>query len=191
MGMFDNIKRKHEEKQKVAALEETKHQKLVAGELTPITVSTSLRSGEEAYLELTARRMATFDSTVQETVATGKKRHVVRRTVVGGVLGGGIGAIAGAATAGSKQTSITTDKTIYETKLVDSGDLVFTNKRIIFTGNDGSISIPYDQIAATSLSGNQFKVKYPDMLTDEFYEVFGSAAKDVQLYYNQITQGQA
>jgi len=189
MSLFDSFKEKQHKKARVAALEEAKHQNLVSGKLEPITTATSLEPDEKAYLALTARRMATFDSTIQETTGTIKKQHGIRRAVVGGVLTGSLGgAIVGSTTAGSKIQSTTVDKTVYDTKLVDSGDLVFTDKRVIFSGNNGITSIPYGEVTGASFSGNQVKLKYADMLTDEYYEVFGSEAKDVELYYNNLAQ---
>jgi hypothetical protein len=203
MSLFDNIKDKvtdeykkqqqkaadrKEEKVKALALVEARHQKILAGQLDPIPVSMNLQPDEKAYLELTARRMASVDSIVEETTGTSKKKHVVRRAVVGTVLLGPVGTIAGAATAGSKQNATTTQKTVSTMQLIDSGQMILTNKRFIFLGNDNVISLPYDEIIAASFSGNQATIKYAGMLNSEHYEIFGSEASDAQLYYNGVTQ---
>ncbi|GEM_PF-955502 len=196
MGLFDKAKEAYkqhqDEKARLAAAEEARKQKILNGELVPLTVTTNLQPNEVAYLELTARRMASVDSVIQETVGKSKKKHVVGRAVVGGVLLGPLGALGGAATAGSKQASVTTEKTVSEIKLVDSGQVLFTNQRFIFLGNNDSvISLPYAEIVAAGFSGKQVKLKYAGMLSGEYYEVFGNGAKDTELYYTGITQHKA
>lgn len=196
MGLFDKAKeaykQRQEEKALLATAEETRKQKILNGELVPITVTPTLQPNETAYLELTARRLASNNSVIQETVGTSKKKHVVGRAIVGGVLLGPLGAVGGAATAGSKQTSTITEKTISSTEVVDSGQIIFTNQRFIFLGNNDSvISLPYAEIIAAGFNGNQVKLKYAGMLSGEYYEVFGESAKDTELYYAGITKGQA
>lgn len=196
MGLFDKAKevykQRQAEKAQLVAAEETRKQKILNGELVPVAVKTNLQPNEIAYLELTARRMASVDRIIQETVGTSKKKHVVGRALVGGVLLGPLGAVGGAATAGSKQTSITTEKTVSSTDVVDSGQVIFTNQRFIFLGNNDSvISLPYAEIVAAGFSGNQVKLKYAGMLNGEYYEVFGDGAKDTELYYAGITQHKA
>lgn len=195
MGLFDKAKeaykQRQEEKVQLAKAEEARKQKILAGELAPITVKTTLQSNEIAFLELTARRLASLDSVIQETVGSSKKKHVVGRAIVGGALLGPLGAVAGAATAGSKQTSTTTERTVSSNEVVDSGQIIFTNKRFIFLGNNDSvISLPYAEIIAAGFSGNQVKLKYTGMLSGEYYEVFGEGAKDIELYYAGITSHQ-
>jgi septum formation inhibitor MinC len=176
-----------EEKAQALALEEARHRKILRGELEPITISMNLQADEKAYLELTARRMASVDSVISETVGTSKKKHVVRRAVVGSLVGP-VGTIVGGATAGSKQTSTTTQKTVSSTELIDSGQMILTNQRFIFVGNNNVISLPYSDIVATGFSGNTATIKYAGMLNGEHFEVFGPNAKDTQLYYNGITK---
>lgn len=176
-----------EEKAKAVAFENTRHQKIQVGELLPIpaTATMNLQVGETAYLELPARRLALVDSVIQETVGTSKKKHIIRRAVVGGVLTGGVGAIVGGATAGSKHKSTTTERIVSSTEVVDSGQLILTDKRFIFVGNN-VISRPYEEVVTAQFRGNKAIIKYADMLNGEHYEVFGSAAKDAQLYYDGI-----
>lgn len=177
-----------EEKARQVALEQARQQKILAGDIVPITVSMNLQADEKAYLELTARRMASVDSIVEQTVGKSKKKHVVGRAVVGGVLLGPIGALGGAATAGSKNKSTTTQKTVSTIQQVDSGQLILTNKRFIFVGNSNVISLSYPEIIATGFNGNRASIKYAGMLSGEYYEISGSSANDTQLYYNGITQ---
>ncbi len=209
MSLFDKIKdvskkasdavsdeyRKHQEKlalqkaeeAKLAEEDETRKQKILKGEILPIKVNTNLSSGEIAYVELGAQRMASVKHVVQEIVGKSKKKHIVRRAVVGGVLLGPLGAVAGAATAGSKNQSTTTQKTISSTQLIDSGSMILTNRRFIFIGNDNVISLPYNEIIAAGFNGNRVSLKYTGMLDGEYYEVNGEASKDAQLYFNGIT----
>jgi len=177
-----------EEKARQVALEQARQQKILAGDIAPIVVSVNLQPDEEAYLELTARRMASVDSIVEQTVGKSKKKHVVGRAVVGGVLLGPLGALGGAATAGSKNKSTTTQQTVSSIKQVDSGQMLLTNKRFIFIGNNNIISLTYPEIIATSFNGSKASIKYDGMLNSEYFEVFGPAANDTSLYYNGITQ---
>lgn len=213
-GFLDNYKQKQaerkaekarliaveeENRQKAIAIAEARHQKLLSGVLTPIKVTTNLQPGETAYLELSATRMASVDSIVQETVGTTKKKHVVRRAVVGAALGGRAGEIVAGATAGGKQTSTTTQRTVTETKGIDSGQLILTDKRFLFIGHNNVVALHYGDIIATSfrskeiydrgnkLSDTQLEIKYPGMLNGEYYEVSGDQAEDTEFYYKGIT----
>lgn len=177
-----------EEKARQVALEQARQQKILAGDIAPIVVSVNLQPDEVAYLELTARRMASVDSIVEQTVGKSKKKHVVGRAVVGGVLLGPLGALGGAATAGSKNKSTTTQQTVSTMKQVDSGQMLLTNKRFIFIGNNNIISLTYPEIIATSFNGSKASIKYDGMLNSEYFEVFGSTANDTPLYYKGITE---
>ena len=165
-----------EEKARQVALEQARQQKILAGDIAPIVVSVNLQPDEVAYLELTARRMASVDSIVEQTVGKSKKKHVVGRAVVGGVLLGPLGALGGAATAGSKNKSTTTQQTVSSMKQVDSGQMLLTNKRFIFIGNNNIISLTYPEIIATSFNGSKASIKYDGMLNSEYFEVFGPTA---------------
>ena len=177
-----------EEKARQVALEQARQQKILAGDIAPIVVSVNLQPDEVAYLGLTARRMASVDSIVEQTVGKSKKKHVVGRAVVGGVLLGPLGALGGAATAGSKNKSTTTQQTVSSMKQVDSGQMLLTNKRFIFIGNNNIISLTYPEIIATSFNGSKASIKYDGMLNSEYFEVFGPTANDTPLYYKGITQ---
>lgn len=177
-----------EEKARQVALEQARQQEILAGNIAPITVTVNLQQDEKAYLELTARRMASVDSIVEQTVGKSKKKHVVGRAVVGGVLLGPLGALGGAATAGSKNKSTTTQQTVSKIQQVDSGQMLLTNKRFIFIGNNNIISLTYPEIIATSFNGSKASIKYDGMLNSEYYEVHGPTANDTQLYYKGITE---
>ncbi len=177
-----------EEKARQVALEQARQQKILAGDIAPIIVSVNLQPDEVAYIELTARRMASVDSIVEQTVGKSKKKHVAGRAVVGGVLLGPLGALGGAATAGSKNKSTTTQRTVSKIQQVDSGQIVLTNKRFIFVGNKNIVSLTYPEIIATSFNGSKASIKYDGMLNSEYYEVHGPTANDTQLYYEGITQ---
>lgn len=179
-----------EEKARQVALEEARQQKILAGNIKPITVSMNLQADEKAYLELSANRMASVDSIIEHSVGNDKKKggSVVGRAIVGGVLLGPLGALGGAATAKSKNSSTTTQQVVSKMEQVDSGRLILTNKRFIFVGNNNVISLTYPEIIATSFSGNNATIKYNGMLNSEHFVVHGPAASDTQLYYSGITQ---
>lgn len=116
---------------------------------------------------------------------------MITRAVVGGVLLGPLGAVGGAATAGSKNNSTTTQETVSRLQQVDKGSLIFTNKRMMFIGT-GVVSLPYDKLIAVSfgstMTGKKITVKYEGMLKDEHYVISGDKAKDTELYYRGITE---
>ena len=177
-----------EENARQVALEQARQQKILAGDIKPITVSINLQTDEKAYLELPANRVASVDSIVEHTVGKSKKKHTVRRAVVGGVLLGPLGAVAGAATAGSKNNSTTTQQVVSNMEQVDSGQIILTNKRFIFVGNNNVISLTYPEIIASSFNDNKATIKYNGMLDGEYYAVYGPAANDTPLYFNGITE---
>lgn len=177
-----------EEKTRQVALEQVRQQKILAGDIRPIAVSMNLQADEKAYLELSANRIASVDSIVEHSVGKSKKKGVVGRAIVGGVLLGPLGALGGAATAKSKNSSTTTQQVVSNMERVDSGQLILTNKRFIFVGNNNVISLTYPEIIATSFNGNKATIKYNGMLNSEYFEVHGPTANDTQLYYSGITQ---
>lgn len=198
MGLFDKMKEVHkqkqEEKARQADAEEARKQKILDGDISPITLDARLplESNEIPYLELVARRIALVDSTVQETVGKSKKKGVVGRAVVGGVLLGPLGAVAGAATAGSKQTATTTEKTVTASSTVGNGSIILTNQRFIFAENgEAIVSVPYAEMRITGFNGKIINVQYAGMLSGEHYEVFGGEVKDMELYYEGIAKHKA
>lgn len=178
------------EEERQVALEKERQQKILTGNIKPIVVSMNLRPDEKAYLELSAIRMASVDSVIEHSVGKSKKKggNVVGRAIVGGVLLGPVGALGGAVTAKSKNSSTTTQQVVSKIEKVDSGQLILTNKRFIFLGNNNVISLTYPEIIATSFSGNNATIKYSGMLNSEHYVVHGPTATDTQLYYSGITQ---
>ncbi len=177
-----------EEKARQAATERVRQQKILAGDIKPIAVSMNLQADEKAYLELSANRMASVDSIIEHSIGKSKKKGVIGRAIVGGVLLGPVGALGGAATAKSKNSSTTTQQVVSKIEQVDSGQLILTNMRFIFVGNNNVISLTYPEIIATSFSGNRATIKYNGMLNSEYFEVYGPTANDTQLFYRGITQ---
>lgn len=169
-----------------AADEEARKQKILSGDLVPITVSMGLQAGEKAYLELQANRSATTENIIEETTGKTKKKHVVGRALVGGVLLGPLGALGGAATSGSKNTSVTTQRTELSTKLIDSGRMILTNQRFIFVGSTNVVAIPYAEVMSVDFSGNQARIKYVGMLDGESYTFTGPSNMETGLYYKGI-----
>lgn len=180
-GSVDSYRADQEQKR---SDEESRKQKILSGNIEPIAINFNLDSGEKAFLELKAERMAL----VTTTVVHEKKKGVIGRAVVGGLLLGPLGALGGAATAGSQSTHKNTEKV----GRIDSGKLVFTNKRVIFVGKE-AFSLPYSEVLAVGFSSNSFlgsnklELKYQGMKGGEYFAVSGSRAADTELYYKGIT----
>lgn len=171
--------------------EDARQQSILAGQIAPVQVNFNLLPGEQAYLSLSAKRMANVDHVIEKTTGKTKKKGVITRGVVGGVLLGPVGMVAGAATAGSRVNTQTVQETTTKHEVVDSGTLLFTNQRLIFAGNN-IMALPYQNILAYSFNGNKmtgfkFAFKYENMLPNEQFVVSGEAAKDAELYYKGIT----
>lgn len=190
-GVKKRINDYKDEQARKKAEEEARQQKILAGEIEPVQVIVNLEPNEKAYAEFGAKRMAVVDRVVEKTVSKSKKKGVVTRAVVGGVLLGPLGALGGAATAGSKGNSTTTQETVSKLEAVDTGSLILTNKRLVFMGQN-LVSLPYDKLLAVSFAGSmggkKLIVKYEGMLKDEHYVVSGEKAKDTELYYKGITE---
>lgn len=178
------------EKDRQIALEQVRQQKILTGNIKPIIVSMNLQTDEKAYLELSANRMASVDRIIEHSVGKSKKKggSVVGRAIVGGVLLGPLGALGGATTAKSKDSSTTTQQVVSNIKQVDSGQLILTNKRFIFVGSNNVISLTYPEIIATSFNGNNATIKYNGMLNSEHFVIHGPTASDTPLYYKGITE---
>ena len=189
-GVKKRINDYKDEQARRKAEEEARQQKILAGEIEPVQVIVNLEPNEKAYAEFGAKRMAVVDRVVEKTVSKSKKKGVVTRAVVGGVLLGPLGALGGAATAGSKGNSTTTQETVSKLEAVDTGSLILTNKRLVFMGQN-LVSLPYNKLLAVSFAGStggkKLIVKYEGMLKDEHYVVSGEKAKDTELYFKGIT----
>ena len=192
--LTSNIKKKindyKDEQARKKAEEEARQQKILSGQIEPVQVVVGLEQNEKAYVELGAKHMAVVDRIIEKTVGKTKKKGVVTRAVVGGVLLGPLGALGGAATAGSKGNSTTTQETVSKLEVVDNGSLILTNKRLMFVGQN-VVSLPYSKLVAVSfgnsMTGKKLFVKYEGMLKDEQYVISGDKAKDTELYYKGIT----
>jgi hypothetical protein len=179
------------QKQAMKAAEDARIQAILSGNINPVQVVVNLQPDEKAYADFGAKRMGIVDTVIQKTVGKSKKKGVLSRAVVGGVLLGPLGAVGGAATAGSKNNSVTTQQTVSKLQIVDTGSLIFTNKRIVFVGNN-VLSLKYDQLIAVNFdktrTGMKLHLKYEGMLESEHFVVGGEKAKDTELYFKGITE---
>lgn len=178
---------KREQMRLAMEAELARQKNIAAGNFQGIKSTINLQPKEEAFIELPAVRMASVESVIQETVGTSKKKHGITRTVVGGVLLGPVGAVAGAATAGGTSKSTTVQRTVSSMQQIDTGILVFTNMRMIFMGNKNIISLTYPEIVATGFSNMAATIKYAGMMDGEYYVLQGPQAGDAQHYYTGIT----
>jgi hypothetical protein len=176
--------------QAIKEAEEARRNKIWSGDIEPVDAGCQLEVGEKAYFVSNANRMALVSSIIEETKGKSKKKGVVGRAVVGGLLLGPLGALGGAATAGSRDNSKTIQKTVTSIQTIDNGRMIFTNKRIIFIGNN-IISLPYNELLSTDFAnisnGQKFTPKYQGMENGEFYNLNGKDSRDSNLYYEGIT----
>jgi hypothetical protein len=176
---------------------EERKELILAGAIEPIIVSAKLEKNEKAYIALKAKRTATIDHQIEVTKGGTKRKGVVTRAVVGSALLAPTGlwwagGIAGAATAGSKTNSKTQQKTVTKFEIVDTGELIFTDMRVLFIGNKEILSLPYEALIDTkfgrNLLGRTFSPKYEEMLPNETFVISGPAAPEASLYFQGITQ---
>lgn len=193
-GIFEKLSdmyQKHnEESARLRAIEEVKIQKIVSGEIEPITIEMRLEEGEKAYAQYRTERRAIVETVKQYTEGKTKKKGGLTRALVGGVLLGPAGAIIGSTTAGSTYTEVTKEKRERAVKVIDAGTLVFTNKRVIFHGNNNVKTLRYPEIISTNFSYNGEVVifRYEGMMDGEEYRLVDKDHKYSKNYYDGITQ---
>lgn len=146
---------------------------ILSGNIKPIQISFHLKAGEHAYFQIKADRMA--DRDYVESHTTGDARSPF---IQGGLLRG--------------NTSISTEtrqERITKTEIIDSGELLLSNIRMLFIGKE-VISIPYDDILSVEFFPNPrfdtttISVKYPTMIKNECYDL--EKKNDAKLYYEGI-----
>lgn len=193
MGILNKLKgiynKYKEERERIKAIEETKKQKILSGNIQPITVSLNLDKDEKAYVQFNAKRKAVVETITQHTEGKSKKSGGLTRALVGGVLLGPVGAIVGATTAGSKYKEVTKTKKESSLKHIDSGLLIFTNKRIIYQTDDNVKTIAYRDVIASKFSyrGEFVSFQYPTMPNGEEFQLSNPESKFSETYYTGIT----
>lgn len=178
------------------AMDPEERKKLIlAGAIEPIDVSTKLNPKEKAYTVMSAKRAAAIDRTVEHTTGRNRRKGVLTRGVVGGVIFGPVGALAGAVTASTKMNTKTAQKTVTKFEIIDTGELIFTNQRVLFVGKREIISIPHDAIIEYSfgrnLLGRTFAPQYEEMLPHESFIISGPAATEANLFFEGIVRNLA
>lgn len=171
---------------------EERKELILAGNIEPIDVSVTLQKNEKAYIAVNAKRTSSIDQIVEKTSGKNKKKGVLVRGAVGFALMGPLGAAAGALTAGSRNKSQTTQKTVTKFQVVDTGELIFTNKRVLFVGNKEILSIGYDALIdykfGRNLLGRTFSPRYEEMLPHESFVMNGPSAAEADIFFQGITQ---
>lgn len=176
--------RKLEEKRRLE--EEARVNKILSGEITPISTNFNLEKDEACYFLISAKRMAIVDQIQEYTENKTKKKGVIGRAIVGGILLGPLGALGGAATAGSKGKTTVHQKVIPTLEMIDTGLLALTSKRVLFIGSN-MISLPYESIPLVEFPySTKIIIKYPAMEKGEYFEINGPNAKDIEIYYKGI-----
>ncbi len=179
------IKEQKEEEELIA--------KIISGNIPPVTLDFAVKFDpkEVPYISYSANRKALIEYIEEHTEGKSQKTGVFGRAIVGSVLLGPVGMLAGAATAGGKQKSTTTQKKIEVTDVVDVGQLILTNKRLLFIGK-GVLSLPYKEIISASFdtSDEEIYLKYAGMLKDEHFDLSlsGPSSKYAKYYFEGITK---
>jgi hypothetical protein len=174
--------------EELKAEEEARINKILSGQIKPIESNLNLEENEACYFIVPAERKAIVEKVQVYSEVKSKKKGVLGRAVVGGVLLGPLGALGGAVTAGSKGKTITKEKVSSKLTKIDSGQLLFTNKRILFLGSK-ILSLPYDTVPLVEFpSRKKVIINYPSMEKGEFYEISGSNSNDIEYYFEGITK---
>jgi len=137
---------------------------LLSGNLKPIKTSFHLNVGEYAYFAFQTSRMADRDYIESHTKGAG--------------IGEGFGRV-GVGIA----KSTTTQERVTKLETVDTGTLLFTNKRILFVGKE-VVSVAYQDILAAEFNGAIMTIKYPSMIKNECYDI--EKEPDAALYFKGL-----
>lgn len=193
MALFKKMKGKidkfNEGRKAKAENEKLRKEGIASGEFDEIKVECVLEKDEKAYKEYQTDKFAIVEKIEEKTIGTTKRKGIIGRAVVGGVLLGPLGALGGAATSGSQQNSKTVQAKRDVVEKVDSGKLIMTNKRFLFLGNNVSSINLKDLMQCTfkdGLLGTKIIMKYPGMLKGEYITVKGKDAKDAELYFEGV-----
>lgn len=184
--LISKIKKGYEnyqdEQSRKKAEEEHRKSEISEGHIQPIKTDFNLEPEENAYATFSSQRMAI----VSHTISTEKKKGVAGRAVVGGLLLGPLGALGGAVTAGSK----TSEKSVEAIERIDAGQMIMTNKRFLFVGQNSMISVLYEKaidiLFSNGILKNSLTIKYPEMAKGEHFVISGPSAKDAELYFKGI-----
>lgn len=180
--MIDDKKKEMEDKK---AAEAARILSIKEGNFDPIDVEFTLEDGEEAYLKIPAERFAKVETVVQQTFENTKRKGTLGRAVVGGVLLGPLGAVAGAATAKKQTTGHTSEEVISSIKSQGAGTLLFTNKRFLFVASN-ILSIPYTDVVSVEFKLNRAYIHYNGMMDSEYFQLKCSFLPDLPYYYEGI-----
>lgn len=163
--------------------------------LKPSDRELQLGADEVTYATFPAKRQALVESVQEFTTGRSKKSGGISRAIVGGILLGPVGAVVGGATAGSKINTRTHQVRSEALAPIDVGDLILTNKRMLFVGNE-IVSMPYNNLLSMDLQrinrvllkGYRINVKYEAMRKGECYLLDDETGGDFQSSYEGITK---
>jgi uncharacterized Zn finger protein (UPF0148 family) len=163
--------------------------KILSGNISPISTSLGLQENEKAYYIVSAQRIATFTEINERTEIKTDNSGALTRGCGCGCLFGWIGALLGALSANSKSTARVIRESHDNEKIVDTGYLIMTNKRIIFNGQN-ILSINYSEILEIRFEKRKdinLIMKYPSMLNKEYFNLYGTNSNDCDIFYKGIT----
>lgn len=179
MGIKEYQDRKQAERNK----EKTRQDEISSGKIEPIKTDYNLEKGEKVYATFSARKMGQVSQTITH------KQGVGGRAGCGCCLLGPLGALLGGATAPSKSRDTQVNGTL------DTGVMVFTNKRFLFVGKGSLVGLIYDKVLSTefnkTFTGTNLVVKYPEMVSGEYYSLSGEDSKIAELWYQGITKNKS
>jgi hypothetical protein len=176
---------KKKERDRIELEEQERIKNILAGNIAPINSSKyNLPTDEKLYFTVGANRKATLRSIKEYTENSTKRKGTLGRAVVGGVLLGPLGAVAGAATAKTEGKTEVKQKVKSSVETIDRGELLFTNKRIMFVGEKQIISLPYAELITVEFPRtDRLLLRYEAMEDQEYYQLSSSETK---IFYEGI-----
>ncbi len=177
-------------KEKRRALEIAEKQRIETirqGRMSEVTTANiNFGKTEKAYYLLNVARYADMPVLQVDNNIKTKKSGVLSGALIGGMAGGMAGAEIGASLMARDQSKTTTNIiSSTQAKLMSKGQMVFTNKRVLYIGRE-VVSVPYKELLRIEIfpgrTHHTITLLRENMTQGEFYLSFDKKRTDI-LYY--------